>query len=287
MNTTTAPRQASRADRPTSYDASRVSRLPILRRQLADGRRALVAWSVAVVAVLAMYLPVYPSLCSPELMQMLESFPADFIAVLGFDRITTGAGYTQASFFGLLGFALAAIAATAWGARFIAGAEETGRLELTLAHAVGRVQYAAESAATLIIRLAVLGVVTAAGLALLNAPAELELTARNVAAVTLAWVSLAVVSGAASLATGACTGRHSWALGVGGGVALLAYALDAVGKTATQLDWLAKASPYYWAFGNEPLRNGFDWGGLALLWGLSAALVALSCAALARRDIGG
>lgn len=266
--------------------AERRSGLPILRRHLADGARPVLGWSIAIVAVLTLYLPVYPSLQTPELAGILESLPEELVTIVGYDQIATGAGYTQAAFFGLLGYALGAIAATMWGARFIAGMEESGRLELTLAHAVGRVQYAAESAAALVTRVGVLALVTAIMLAVLSPVGDLELAAVNVLAVIGAWAGLILLSGMTALAVGSFTGRSAWALGAGAGVALFGYALNAVATTATDLDWLRYLSPYHWAFGNRPLSNGFGWGGLALLWGLSAMLAAVACAALSRRDIG-
>ncbi|MBE6474094.1 MAG: ABC transporter permease [Actinomyces succiniciruminis] len=260
--------------------------VPILRRHLADGTRSLLGWSVALAVVLALYLPVYPSLQTPELADILDTLPTELVSLLGYDQIATGAGYAQATFFGLLGFALGAIAATAWGARFIAGMEESGRLELTLAHAVGRVQYTAESAAALLIRVLGLSLVTVAVLLVLNPVVELALSIPNVLAATASWAGLAVLSGTAALAAGALTGRSAWSLGAGATVAALGYALNAVGGMSADLDWLVHLSPYYWAFGERPLSNGVDWGGLALLWGFSALLVAVACVALSRRDIG-
>ncbi|WP_136192278.1 MULTISPECIES: ABC transporter permease [Actinomyces] len=260
--------------------------VPVLRRHLAEGARSLLGWSVALAAVLALYLPVYPSLQTPELADILAALPAELVSVLGYDQIATGAGYAQAAFFGLLGFVLATIATTTWGTRLVAGAEENGRLELTLAHAVGRVQYTAESAAALLMRVLGLSLVAVAVLLVLNPVAELELSIVNVLAATASWAGLAVLSGTAALAAGALTGRSAWSLGAGATVAALGYALNAVGGMSADLDWLVHLSPYYWAFGERPLSNGFDWGGLALLWGLSSLLVAVACVALSRRDIG-
>lgn len=271
----------------TTITASGRTAAPILRRQLQDGRRGLIGWSLGLAAVIALYLPVYPSLQTPELSSMIDSLPSDLVSTLGFDEIATGAGYVQASFFGLLGFLLAVIAGTAWGAQFIAGTEETGRLELTLAHAIGRVQYVVESTATLVVRMLVLSAVTILLVLAMNGPAELTLSAGNVVAATAAWAALATVSGTAALAVGAVTGRRTWSVGAGAAVAVLGYGLDAVGSANPDLDWISTLSPYHWAFGQAPLANGADWGGLALLLGGSALLVAVSCTALARRDISG
>lgn len=271
--TTTTP---SAAPRPAA---------PVLARQLLDGRRGQVGWSLALAAVVGLYLPLYPSLQSQQLTDLVDSLPAELVQVLGFDRIATGAGYTQATFFGLVGFVLAAAASTGWGAAAIAGAEESGRLELTLAHAVSRTRYALESAAAVVVRCLALGVVAFALVLAVDAPAQLGIDATDLLAASAAWTGLALLPGTAALAVGAVTGRRSWATGAGAGTAVLAYALDAAGRTGGGTAWLADVSPYHWAFGADPLADGFDWAGLGLLWGGSAVLVGVAAAALARRDV--
>ncbi|GAB2518479.1 hypothetical protein CATRI_11215 [Corynebacterium atrinae] len=258
---------------------------PIFTRHLVDGWRGQLGWSVGIAAVIGMYLPLFPSLQSPDLEQLIDSLPSELVNTLGFDQIASGTGYTQATFFGLLGFVLAAIASISWGSAFIAGTEESGRLELTLAHTVGRTQYALESAAALIVKILALGAVAFLLILAINTPAELDLSGANLLATTLAWVSLGLVSGLAALAFGAMTGRRSWAIGAGASIAVIGYGLDTLGGTSEDLDWLTIFSPYHWAFGRDPLAEGFDWGGLALLWGLSAVLIGITAWALSRRDI--
>src|SRR3546814_2524257 len=57
------------------------------------------------------------------------------------------------TFFGLIGFLLLTIAAISWGSAAIAGAEESGKLELNLAHGVSRTQYALESALAVLVKI--------------------------------------------------------------------------------------------------------------------------------------
>ena len=222
---------------------------------------------------------------TPELAGLLDSLPPELIRTLGYGSITSGAGYVQATFFGLIGFVLITIAGIGWGAAFIGGAEESGRLELTLAHDVGRVQYALESAAALVVKLLILGLVAWVVVWAVNGPAELELDAGNLLFVTKAWVGVGLLSATAALAAGALTGRRVWGVGVGAGVAVVGYALQAVANNSEDLDGLRAFSPFDWAFGEAPLTNGADWPGLALLWGGSAVLIAVATVGLARKDV--
>lgn len=259
--------------------------LPVLRRWLLDGWRGLVGWSIGIAAVVLVYVPIFPSMKSPELAGMLDSLPPELVRTLGYEDLTSGAGYVQATFFGLIGFVLITIAGISWGAAYIGGAEESGRLELTLAHGVSRAQYALESALALVLKLLVLGAIAWLLIWALNGPAELELEADNLLAVTKAWVGLGLLAATAALAAGALSGKRSVSIGAGAGVAVLGYMLQAVANNSEDLDWLRGFSPFAWAYGNVPLTEGFDWPGLALVWGLAALLIAIATTALMRRDI--
>ncbi len=263
----------------------RAAVLPVLRRWLGDGWRGLIGWSAGVAAVVLLYFPLYPAMKSPELVGLLDSLPPELVHTIGYENITTGSGYAQATFFGMIGFVLITIAAIAWGGAFTGGAEESGRLELTLAHGVGRTQYALESALALLTKLLLLGVMAWLLVWAMNGPGELELDSGNLVAATVAWVGLGLFSGTAAFAAGMLTGRRSWGLGIGAGIAVAGYVLQAIANNSADLDWLRIVSPFHWAYGQAPLTNGFDGPGLALLWGGSAVFVAIATAALARRDI--
>lgn len=259
--------------------------LPILRWQLRSGARSLIGWSLGLIAVMVLYLPVFPSVQTPEVSDLINSLPQGIIDAMGLEMITSGAGYTQATYFNLLGFLIAAMACVTWGAQFIAGAEESGRLELTMSHAVSRTQYISESLGTLIVRVFVLCAVTVLGLLVMNGPAELSLNAGNIVVTTIAWGALAFLCGVTALTVGAVTGRQTWAVGAGAAVAVAAYAFDAVASSSTNFEWLSAISPYHWAFGNDPLATGDAWGGIGLLCGLSAVLFLVGLLVFRRRDL--
>ena len=90
---------------------------------------------------------------------------------------------------------------------------------------------------------------------------------------------------AVALAAGAITGARSWAIGAGAGVAAASFVVQAVANNSEDLADLERFSPFFWAYGQSPLGNGFDAPGLALLWGFALAFVAVATFALRRRDI--
>lgn len=260
---------------------------PVFRRAIADGWRAWAAWAVGLIALMLLYLPLYRDISGGQFQELPDKLPAELVNTLGYDQIGTGAGYTQATLFSLTGYLLMSIAAISWGSAAIAGAEESGRLELELSHAVGRVSYVLESFAATLARLLGLGLVIAITLTLLNGPAGLEISVEGIAAGCLAIVSLCLVSASAALAVGALTGRRSLATVAGALVAVYGFVLNTLANQSADLEWLRDWSPFAWAYRAAPLDAGFVWGDVAQLWAASAVFVVVAALALRRRDITG
>lgn len=261
------------------------SSLPLFRRALADSWRSLIAWSLGVLAVLALYLPLFPAIGgSPDMAELLDSLPSELVQTIGYDQISTGAGYTQSTFFGLMGFLLLTIAATAWGTAAIAGDEETGTLELTLAHGVSRSQVVLERTAAVAVRLAWLCLLSVLIVLALNDSAQLNIEPAHAFAGAAALFGLTFLSGMFAITVGAVTGRRLYATAAGAGIAVIGYALNAVANQNDDLDSLHNWSPYHWAYGNSPLLNGVD-GMLWLNYGVAAALIVVAVVAFNRRDL--
>jgi ABC-2 type transport system permease protein len=263
--------------------------LPLLRRALGDSWRSLIGWSVGVAAALLLYLPLFPSLGGKDsqMAQLIDNLPKGLVNTIGYSDIATGSGYAESTFFGLIGFALIVIASTAWGSAAIGGDEENGSLELTLAHGVSRQQVVLERTLGILVRLAWLALLSGVIVLALNSSAQLQLDASNVVATCVAYLGLGLVSATAAVAVGALTGRRVYATAAGAGIAVLGYVLNAIGNQSSDLSGLRAWSPYGWAYRNTPLALGADWGGLALLYGLSLVFVVVGVVALRRRDIAG
>ena len=262
------------------------ARLPLFTQELRRSRRGLIGWVIGNAAAILLYLPFFPSITAgPDMAEYFNAFPPEVTVLFGLDQLATGAGYTQATYFALTGLLLFAIAAVSWGARAIAGDEEDGGLELTLAHGVTRTQVVAERALAVAARLVLLALSGALVIAALDDVSRLSLDLVGLAAASTALVGLALLIGMAALFAGAASGRRSTATAVGAGVAVLAYILDAVSRTAS-VPWLGAISPVRWAFGADPLTTGFDWGGLALLLGGAVLLLAAATFVFGRRDVG-
>jgi len=259
--------------------------LPLFRRSIADGWRGLAGWTAGILVALFLYLPLYPSFGgNGQMQEMIDSLPPELVRTLSYDQIGSGPGYAQATFFGLIGFVLLTIAAVGWGTGAIANDEENGQLELTLAHGVTRGQLFSERTAAVLAKLAWLCLVSFAVVVLLNEPAELDIEVANLVATTTAFFGLVALSAIAAIAVGGITGRRTWALGAGAGIAVYAYAMHALGNQGDDLVWLQDFSPYSWAYAEEPLVNGWV-GPIWLLFVVSAALLLVGWLVFRRRDV--
>lgn len=239
--------------------------LPVTRRGLAESWRGLLGWATGIVGALALYLPLYPSIAGPEMQMLIESLPEAMITALGYDQITSGAGYTQATFFGLIGFALLAIAGIGWGANAGGGEEESGRMELDLAHNLGRTSYALQAWLTLAVKFLLLGGVSFSVIAGLNTPSDLSLEPLHLLGAVGTLTALALLIATTALAGGMITGRKSQGVAAGTVVAVGGYVLNAVSNLVEDLQWIEYLSPYAWAFGTPPLLSGPDPLGLVAL----------------------
>ncbi|MDO9590027.1 MAG: ABC transporter permease subunit [Microcella sp.] len=260
--------------------------LPLLRRHLADTWHGVIGWALGLAAVVGLYLPLYATFgTNPEFLAMIESLPAELVAALNYGQITTGAGYTQGTIHGLIGFVLVTIAAVGWGSSIIAGDEERGTLEIVLAHGVGRTQLVLERFTAIAIKLVALAVLLGLMVLGLNEPAELGLSLEGITAGSVALLGLGLLTAAVGTAAGALVGRRMIATGTAAGVAVLGYALNALGNQNPDLEWMHALSPYFWAYGAEPLAEGFD-PLMGLLYAVSAVALVIAVVAFRRRDVG-
>jgi ABC-2 type transport system permease protein len=258
----------------------------VMMRWLRTHRGGLLGWSVGLAAVSAMYLSFYTSVALDQelLDQYMEAFPPEMTTALGFDELSSPAGYAQSTIFNLLGLVLILIAGMTRGTRAIAGDEQTGSLETEVTAAVDRRQVYVGRALAVTTFVVVLGLVVAAVMVLINGPARLDLPLANIAAGVVALTLLGLVHALIALAVGAATGRPAIALGVAIVVAVAGYLANSIGPSV--IEGIERFSPFHWAYGNTPLADGFDWGGLGLLTLLGVIAFIAGLVTFPRRDLG-
>lgn len=261
-------------------------RVPVLVKTLVDARRSLLLWALGLVVVVSMYLPVYPQLAdSGSLTASAGALPEELSSALGMADLATAPGYLGGTVYGLLGPLLLLVFATGFGSRAIGGDEEAGTLDLYLAHPLSRRRLVLERFGALAAAIAAFGLVVWGSVAAYVAGLGLDVGAEGVAAASLALTLLVLGFGTLALAVGAATGRRAAALGVTAGTAVLAYLANALAPLVDGLEDVRRLSPFYHLAGSEPLRTGFDLGGILVLAVIPVALLAAAVATFDRRDL--
>lgn len=256
----------------------------VFTKSLWDARRSLLAWCIGIALVGMMYASFYPQMNNGAMAEAMESFPQSMREALNMEDLTSAAGYLQSTTFGILVPLLALLFAAAAGARAIAGDEESGYLDLLLAHPVSRVRLLLERFAAIVVSSVIIGVVVWLAMRAISGPAELDISVANMTAMCLQLVLFTIMWGALALAIGALVGRRALVFSVTAGVGVLAYIANTVAPQAGA-DWLQKLSPFYYYLGGEPLKNGIQWFDAGILVAVSAVLVAIGALAFTRRDI--
>lgn len=258
----------------------------VFGKTLRDQRRSLLAWAIVIAVVGILYAAFWPLMVTPEMKAALDAFPPALVEALNFTDITSAAGYIGSTTFGLLGPALIIVFAAAVGGNAIAGEEESGRLDLTLAHPVSRWSVALQRFAVIVVQMLVVGLALAIALIAISGPAEFgDLSAGKLVAASFHLSLLGILFGAIGLGVGAATGRRGLAFGAVALVAVGGFLSNNLAPMVEELTWLQDISPFHYYSGGQPLRSGVQLADSAVLAGASLVLVTVGGFLFDRRDV--
>jgi ABC-2 type transport system permease protein len=258
----------------------------VFAKTLWDMRRALLGWAIGITAVGVLYAAFYPAIRTPEYEEMMESFAPELMEALGFTAITTPVGYLGSTTFGLLGPILIIIFGTWFGTKAVAGDEDTGKLDLLLAHPVSRWQIVAERLGSLIVAATLVCAALFAALQAISGFAEFsEIGAANLLAASMHLAALGILFGGLALAVGAATSSRGVAVAVVAIVGIVAYFGNTMASRIPELGALRDISPFHFYSGGSPLANGLQATDLAVLLLTAIVFVAVGGLVFNRRDV--
>jgi ABC-2 type transport system permease protein len=257
-----------------------------IRWQLARRRRSILGWAVALAAVAGIYVPFYPAMGGGELQAIVDTLPPDLISAMGYDRIGTPEGYLTSTVFGLLGPALLLVFGIGLGARTIAGEEESGVLELAASAPVRRDVLLAGRVIAMHTQIAILALVTFVVTAALSRVFGMGVAIAGIAAASVGLNLLAIAFATVTLAAGAVSGRRAVAVAVGAATAVAAFIADALSGVVERGELLERVSPFSWYLAADPVAQGVDVVGYALLGAVTFLAWGAAHAVFRRRDLG-
>jgi ABC-2 type transport system permease protein len=214
----------------------------------------------------------------------LDSYPDYMKRLFNIDELTSGVGFLNAELFSIIVPALFIVYGIGRGARFVAGEEEAGTLEMLLVSPVPRARILIEKAAGLGAGVAALGAVLFLAVVASSALFGMEIGTAHAAAATATMVLIGVQHGWLALAVGAATGKRALAIGVAATAAVAAYVLYVAGALVTSMERWQLLSPFTQALEGGPLGGGIP---AAAAWMLvtGVAVVAVAVPLFARRDV--
>ncbi|MFC4375053.1 ABC transporter permease subunit [Nocardia halotolerans] len=252
---------------------------------LRTSRRGLLGWTAGITAAAGLYAAFYPQMAASGAAQA-ENLPQGLRDALNMNDVASAAGYLSSTVFGLVVPLLAMFFGAAVGARVSAADEESGTLDLLMAHPLTRTSLLLQRFAALVAAAAGIGVTVWLAMLALRGPAELgSVGIGQFAAQCVHLMLLIVCFGALATAIGAVTGRRGTVFAVTAVVGVISWAAHSFAGQIG-LDWAAYLSPFHYYIDSEPLRNGIDFGGVAVLAVASAVLVALGVYRFNHRDLG-
>lgn len=255
----------------------------IYTQTLTDNRRALLSWSVGTAVVGLMYAAFYPQVGG--MADTVANYPESMREALRIEDFGSAAGYLGSTVFGLLLPLLVMAYGVTFGARALAGDEETGYLDQLLAHPVSRTGLAVQRFAALVTGAVAIALLVFLGMLAIRSGAELESVGiAGFAAQCLQLALLGITFGALAIGVGAAIGKRGQVLGISVGIGVLTYM---AGNLAGVIGagWLKYLSPFHYYIGGEPLRNGVQWADAVVLLAVSAVLIALGFLRFNQRDL--
>jgi ABC-2 type transport system permease protein len=262
----------------------------IILKTLRDKRRSMLFWGTGLVAlaivVTTLLLPSITA-AAEELKRYFELMPQEVLSVFGGDlsEISTPEGFLKAEIFFLVTPLFFLVFTIGFGAGAIAGEEEQGTLDLLLANPLSRRRVVLEKFGALSAGTILLAIFYWVGLVIGITAVNADVSLLNLAATCFSVALLGIAFGTLSLAVGCATGKRGPAMAAAGGLAVVAFGLNAMAPTIDFLKPFRGLSPFYYYIGSDPLVNGLNIGHAGVLIGLTAVFIVVGLLFFERRDL--
>jgi ABC-2 type transport system permease protein len=211
--------------------------------------------------------------------------PKGVANLLGGANYGTIAGWMRSEIGAVYGPLVIAATAIVGAVALTAGEEESGVLELVLAHPIERARLIVARAAAVAVTVMIVAGGTWLGLIIGVAAAGGGISVADQAALALQLAFFGLAIGAVAFALASVTGRKDVALGGSGAFAVTAFLINGFAPLVAGVEWLKYLSPFYFYSGHDPIANGVDIGGLVVLALATITLTAVAVAGFRRRDL--
>lgn len=254
----------------------------LIRRGLADHRRAPLTWGGGLGAMTALMAAIWPSI-EDSMSKLIENYPAGLKEAFGIQQLDTVEKYVDAEMLSLIVPLALAFFAVRCATRATVGAEDRGYLDTLLSLPVSRRLLIVSSfIVTGLIAAAILGVIWALTW-VTGTIAGTDISALKLAAGLLNVWPLAMAFAGLAAFTAGVSHRPTTVTAVATGTLVAMYVLDLVGKLASAVEPLRAVSAF--RYYGSAIQNGLDATHMIGLTLVAVALTAAGAGLFERRDI--
>jgi ABC-2 type transport system permease protein len=253
---------------------------------LRGARRAGLVWGVSLAGLVAVTIAFWPSFRDePGLSDLVAGMPQPLVDAFGLADFGTPEGFLRGNLYAVLVPLMLAVAGVLLMNGQTASDEDSGRMEAYLAQPVPRGAVFIGRVVGVAVWLVVIGLLMLAAQLLADAAFGLSIgTDQVVATIVLCLLLGAFHAGGAAFVAG-WTGRPGLVLAVGMALAVGGYVAIALFPISDVLEPWRHASPWDWALGGDPLKNGGELWRYVALAAPAVILVALGAWGFGRRDV--
>ncbi len=246
-----------------------------------DRLRGVVIGTLVLIAFLLMAMAVYRDID----LSIYTSLPEAFRSMIGIEEDTDVGSLAYSAVYTSYGALVLFSLALAMGAGAIAGEERNGTIGLLLANPKSRTEVLLAKAAALVTLSALAVALLWAGGLIVPAALGVDTTGQNLPALMLHMLAATLFFGFLALAVGAWTGNSGLAAGVSAGVMVVSFFAVGLLPMFPDIADAARAFPWYYFNGSDPLGNGIDWGHILVLLGATGLLAVAALIGVNRRDL--
>ena len=258
----------------------------IFRHGLRRSRGQILGWGLSLAVLGAWIISLYPTILSmrEQYRELLKSYPPEMLAFFGgVTDLTDPVAYLDFVFFSYMPIVVAIYAILA-GSGLLAADEESGVLDLILAHPISRTRlYLGRFLAFATSLLGILALTWVGFVALLPG-SSLEVGVGAMALPFLSLFAVLLLFGTLALFLSMVLPSRSLAAMVAGLILVISYFVSSLGRLNPDLRGIERLLPLQYYQGAAAVR-GLAWGQLGILLGGAALLALLGWALFLRRDI--
>lgn len=262
----------------------------VFGKTLWDRRRSVWVWAIGLSSMSLLTFAAWPALAkdSEALMELLEAFPKEVLAMMGLtdaSSIATPEGFVSTRTYGAVGPVVMIVFAISAMASFVAKEEASGILDLVLSASQQRRALMREKALGVVALIGIIVVVLFVVALVGNEVWGLGISFTGIVGANVGLGLFGLCFWGIAVALWSLLPNSAAAMGVTAAFAIVSFFLNGLGVIVDALAPARWISPFYWYLGDTvPLAKGFTWGYAAL------AVVAVAGTAIAitrfdRRDL--